>query len=199
MSLGELTRAVLGVELTMGELLEELRHSEPTVVTPSQPPIRAAAAGNEPAENSFWIGSIGYENFADVARFAAHLRRHGIEMMVDVRELAISRRRGFAKTALAAALAEEGIEYVHMRALGNPKPYRDLYKAGRVEEGRRLYERHLAAEGGGALRDLMAQSRERCCAVMCVEHDRGGCHRDVVLRELKRMAGGSLTVAELAK
>lgn len=200
MSLGDLTQVVLGVELTMDELLGELCDGEPAVrATSSRTPRGATPAGDNSVGESVWIGSIGYEKFNDVARFAAHVRKRGVDVMIDVRELPISRRPGFAKSALAAALAEEGIEYVHMRALGNPKPYRDLYKAGRADEGRRLYARYLASEGGDALKELMARSRERRCAVMCLEHDRGVCHRDIVLHELEQMAGGSLTVAELAK
>ena len=51
-------------------------------------------------------------------------------------------------------MADVGVEYVHIRALGNPKPYRDLYKSGRVEEGRRCYEKHLLSEQRGALEGL---------------------------------------------
>ena len=45
--------------------------------------------------------------------------------------------------ALAAALADAEIEYEHVRALGNPKPYRELYRSGRVDEGVERYRAHL--------------------------------------------------------
>ena len=86
-----------------------------------------------------------------------------------MRELAISRRRGYAKTALAEAMAAEGIEYVHMRALGNPKPFRDLYKSGRVHEGRAQYERFLREERRDALDGLVVLLQEKPSALMCVE------------------------------
>ena len=65
------------------------------------------------------------------ASLVATLREAGVQRLVDVRKFPSSRRRGFSKTALAAALDAAGIEYVHARALGNPKPNRDLWRAGR--------------------------------------------------------------------
>ena len=50
--------------------------------------------------------------------------------------------------------AEGVIEYQHVRALGNPKPYRDLYKAGRIAEGERRYRKHLHNGSYGALIEL---------------------------------------------
>jgi uncharacterized protein (DUF488 family) len=98
---------------------------------------------------------------------------------------------------LSEALSAEGVEYVHMRALGNPKAFRDLYKSGRAAEGRRLYEEHLLEVGGEALRELGEHVRERRCALMCVEHDLNACHRDVVFRALADAMDGELEVAEL--
>ena len=50
-------------------------------------------------------------------------------------------------------MADVGVEYVHIKALGNPKPFRDLYKSGNVEEGQRCYEEHLLGERRGALKE----------------------------------------------
>jgi uncharacterized protein (DUF488 family) len=48
-----------------------------------------------------------------------------ITRLIDVRELPISRRKGFAKTALSTALAVAGIEYVHLKGPGDPKDGRE--------------------------------------------------------------------------
>jgi uncharacterized protein (DUF488 family) len=145
-----------------------------------------------------WVGSIGYERYRDNSDFAQRLADAGVERLVDVRELPISRRRGYAKTALGDVLRTVGIEYVHIKALGNPKPFRDLYKSGRAEEGRRLYERHLLSEGRDALDDLVPLLRDKRTALMCVEHDPSVCHRTVIVDALRDELQLDLDVAEIA-
>jgi uncharacterized protein (DUF488 family) len=56
------------------------------------------------------------------------LSQHGIETVVDIRELPLSRKRGFSKNALATALYLAGLGYIYLRALGCPKPVRDRYR-----------------------------------------------------------------------
>ena len=65
------------------------------------------------------VFTIGYED-ATPDRVRAALRAAGVATVVDVRALANSRRPGFAKRALSAALAEAGIGYRHLPALGTP-------------------------------------------------------------------------------
>ena len=151
----------------------------------------------DPVTDSRPLASVGYAGFARNTDLAARLRAAGVERLIDVRALANSRRRGFAKTALTAALASAGIEYVHMRALGNPKPGRDLYRSGRVAEGRALFERHLLGEQRGALEELAAQIAERRCALMCVEADPASCHRTAVIDALRSELGLALDVIEI--
>ncbi len=117
--------------------------------------------------------------------------------MVDVRELPISRRRGFAKSALAAALAEEAIEYVHLRSMGNPKEFRDLYKSGKVAEGRAGYEQLLAHERTEELRELAATIQEKRSALMCVEAEEDVCHRQVIFEALRDQVGLDLDIAQI--
>lgn len=172
----DLSRAVLGEALTPGQVfavlgLEDLGlHSQRSAGTTSE--LR--------------VGSVGYERYKDNADFARRLSEAGVERLVDVRELPISRRRGYAKTALSEAMAAAGIEYVHVRALGNPKPFRDMYKAGRAEEGRAHYERFLREERADALHGLVELLQEKkMTALMCVEHDPATCHRSVITDALR--------------
>ena len=141
---------------------------------------------------------MGYAAFTLNSDLAARLRAAGIERLIDVRALASSRRRGFAKTALAAALAAQGIEYVHMRGLGNPKAGRELYRRGRVAEGRMLFECHLLGEQRAALAELAHLVAERRCALMCVEADPARCHRSAVIDALRRELGLVLDVTEIS-
>ena len=65
------------------------------------------------------IFTIGYES-TTVAEFIGALQSAGVKRVIDVRAVPNSRRPGFSKTPLRNALAEEGIDYVHLRALGTP-------------------------------------------------------------------------------
>jgi uncharacterized protein (DUF488 family) len=85
-----------------------------------------------------------------------------------------------------------------MRSLGNPKPFRDLYKSGRAAEGRELYEHHLLNERRAALDDLVVLIREKRCALMCVEHDPATCHRTVIVDALRNELALDLDVAEIS-
>ena len=147
--------------------------------------------------NGVWVGSIGYERYKLNTDFAAQLRAAGVERLIDVRQLPISRRRGYAKSALSAVLSEYGVEYIHMRSLGNPKPTRDLYKSGNAAEGRAGYTRYLLDEQREALALLAEHLSDRRCALMCVEHDVAVCHRDVIFSALRNELGLDLDVAEI--
>jgi uncharacterized protein (DUF488 family) len=165
---------------------------ESTPFDPSEPP----PPNGESA--SVWVGSIGYERYRSVEDFARKLADAGVERLLDVRELPISRRRGFAKSALATALAEHSVEYLHVRSMGNPKEFRDLYKSGRVAEGRTGYEQLLAYERGDDLRELAATIQEKRSALMCVEDDEDACHRQVIFAALRDEVGLDLEVTRIA-
>jgi hypothetical protein len=185
-SVAELTQTVFGEALSLGAAFARLGF---------EVPHRAKTFATQPA--ALWVGSVGYERFKDNRDFAALLAAKGVDRLVDVRELPISRRRGYAKTALAGALAAAGIEYVHLRGLGNPKPYRHLYKSGHVEEGRKLYKRYLLGERRDVLDQLVPLLREKRTVLMCLEHDAAACHRTVIFNALRDDLRLELDVAEL--
>jgi uncharacterized protein (DUF488 family) len=135
------------------------------------------------------VFSVGYAGFATNTELAARLAASQVAVLVDVRALASSRRRGFSRTALAEALAGAGVEYVHMRELGNPREGRELYRAGRIAEGRAFFERRLRVEGAAALTALAALVLDRRCALMCRERDPADCHRTVIVEALARSLG----------
>lgn len=193
-TLADLTRSLFGKSLTLDQVFEMVQSSdlaEPIAVESSHAEREAKAV------ETIWVGSIGYERHRNPAEFAALLRRAQVERVIDVRELPISRRRGYAKTALSKSLAEEGIEYVHMRGLGNPKQFRDLYKSGRVSDGRTAYERHLLVERIDELRQLAPMLKDRRSALLCVEHDPTVCHRSVIIDALRYELGLKLDVGEV--
>lgn len=115
---------------------------------------------------------------------------------MDVRELPLSRRRGFSKTALGEALGAVGIEYVHVRALGNPKPNRERYWSGDVAGGARVYRKHLHNGSYPALLELAESLDGDAACLLCFEHDHAVCHRDVIVESLRELRPG-LTVQHL--
>ncbi|MEM8761163.1 MAG: DUF488 domain-containing protein, partial [Pseudomonadota bacterium] len=108
------------------------------------------------------IVTIGYEK-ATLDDVCARLTAAGVTRLVDVRAVASSRRAGFSKSLLAAGLAEAGIAYTHLRALGTPKAGRDAVRVGRVEEMRRIYDNALeqpeAVDAFAELRAMAAAER----------------------------------------
>lgn len=126
------------------------------------------------------LATIGYEGATQPAVIAT-LRAAGIALLIDVRAVAASRRAGFSKTVLAGSLAAAGIDYLHLRDLGTPKPGRDAARAGRTEEMRRIFAAHMAdPPAQAALARAAREARARPACLLCFEADHAGCHRDVL-------------------
>jgi uncharacterized protein (DUF488 family) len=119
--------------------------------------------------------TTGYEQHATAHDLIASLRTVGIDRLVDVRELPLSRRRGFSKTALAGALADDGIAYEHVRALGNP--YRELYRSGRRASGAARYRKRLRNGSRQAVTGLATSLKATTTCILCVEAAHETCHR----------------------
>jgi uncharacterized protein (DUF488 family) len=123
--------------------------------------------------------SLGYEG-RDPEGFVRLLQQRGIDRVVDVRALPLSRKRGFSKRKLCAFLAGHGIEYVHVRRAGNP--YRD--QKNDIKRCLALYAGYLdgapeiVTEVEGALHGRRA-------ALLCVEADHKHCHRSVLAARLQ--------------
>ena len=128
------------------------------------------------------VATIGYEG-ATVEGFLDALRRAGVDLLVDVRAVASSRRPGFAKTRLAANLATADVAYLHLRALGTPADGRAAARAGRHDELRRVFAEHLASDAAqealAHLAALVADEGRRVC-LLCLEADPAHCHRLLV-------------------
>jgi uncharacterized protein (DUF488 family) len=130
------------------------------------------------------IVSVGYEG-RTIDDFVTELVRAGVQTVADVRLNAISRKAGFSKTRLREALAAAGIDYRHMRSLGNTKENRRPFWEGRVEEGRQVFrERLQSPEAESSLNELSALVRDQVVAVLCFETDVEKCHRKVIIDEV---------------
>jgi len=127
------------------------------------------------------IFTIGYEG-ATVGEVIDALERAGVEQLIDVRQLPLSRRPGFSKRSLAAALAERGIGYVHLRALGTPKPGRDAAKKGDRSTLEAVYATQLdLPEAQAQAAQMRALAAEKRSALLCFERDPSMCHRRLLL------------------
>lgn len=130
------------------------------------------------------IVSVGYEG-RTIDDFVADLVRAGVRTVADVRLNAISRKTGFSKNRLRDALAAAGIDYRHMRSLGNAKENRLPFWEGRVEEGQRVFREALQTpEAESSLDELSALACDQVVAVLCFETDVEKCHRKVIIDEV---------------
>lgn len=117
-----------------------------------------------------------------MADFLAALTAAGVQRVIDVRALPLSRRPGFSKTTLAASLAEAGIGYVHLKALGTPKRGRDAAKKGDVATLEAVYADQLELpEAQVQAAQMLALAVEMPSALLCYERDPRHCHRTLLL------------------
>ena len=130
------------------------------------------------------LATIGYEGKTQ-AQMIVELKAAGVELVVDVRAVAASRRPGFSKTILAASLAEAGVGYEHLRGLGTPKAGRDAARAGRTDEMREIFSAHLAEPAAQVqLARAIELARARPIALLCYEAQACDCHRAVVAERI---------------
>ena len=131
--------------------------------------------------------TIGYER-AKPAAVLNELKRAKIDLLVDTRAVAASRRPGFSKRQLAAALDEAGIRYVHLQKLGTPAEGRAAARSGDLDTLWRVYDKHLkTAEARGALDELLALIKSgKRVALLCYCRDPNACHRSRIVANVKK-------------
>jgi uncharacterized protein (DUF488 family) len=134
------------------------------------------------------IFTIGYEA-TTMAEFLAALKAAGVERVIDVRALPLSRRPGFSKTPLKNALAEVGIDYVHLKALGTPADGRAAARAGKQSELERIYAAQLGLPEAMVQAEQMRElASEKPSALLCYEREPAQCHRSLLLDAVARDA-----------
>lgn len=133
------------------------------------------------------VYTIGYES-TNIEAFVATLSAVGVERLADVRALALSRKKGFSKKALADRLERAGIEYLHFVELGDPKPGRDAARAGNYQRFREIYESHIMGEDAQmALKRLVLVAGEQPTCLLCFERNPKLCHRSIVTSAMTRV------------
>jgi uncharacterized protein (DUF488 family) len=131
-----------------------------------------------------YLVSVGYEG-RSVEELVKELIANHVRFLVDVRLTPLSRKRGLSKRLLSAALAEVGIEYVHHRALGNPRDNRDGFRAGDAASVSRFRDDVLATDDAErAISEVTEMLNDGVVALLCFERDHVSCHRHLVVEQL---------------
>ncbi len=128
------------------------------------------------------IFTIGYEK-ATQAEVIAALEAAGVTRLIDVRAVPLSRRPGFSKNILARGLAEHGIDYVHLKALGTPPEGREAARKGKHDVLERIYAGQLELpEAMAQSAQMLALAKDQPSALLCFEREPGGCHRSLLVK-----------------
>jgi uncharacterized protein (DUF488 family) len=148
------------------------------------------------------IATIGVYGF-DRSAFLQALAAARIDVLVDVRQRRGVRGSEYAwanSRRLQEALADEGVEYLHMKELApttemREAQYREDARRGEGKRSRttlapayrRLYtEQILDPADLSPLIDLIAERRP---ALLCVERDAAACHRSLIAERLRGEEG----------
>lgn len=138
------------------------------------------------------ICTIGYEG-ATVDAFLRALKEARAELVLDIRAVAASRRKGFSKNQLAAHLANAGIACRHLRGLGTPKRGRDAAHAGDIDTFESVFLAHMEEpEAQFDLAEAVALAKERQICLLCLERDPNHCHRLIVAKRMAQETGQAL-------
>jgi uncharacterized protein (DUF488 family) len=133
--------------------------------------------------------TIGYEK-ARLADVVAALGAAGVVTLIDVRDRPISRRPGFSKRQLAAAVEAAGLRYLHLQALGTPPEGREANRRRRWPRFWQIVETKLAtAEAELALQQAAVTALARPSCLLCYEADWRCCHRRRVAEILAERHG----------
>lgn len=138
--------------------------------------------------------TIGYEGL-DLSQFIKCLTWHKVEVLVDIREIPLSRKKGFSKSALADAMVRHGIGYEHIKALGSPGSIRKQLKTDwDYTAFFSAYEDYLNGQSRAlqSLRRIIEQNRRVC--LLCFEKAHEQCHRSRVANRMAETFRGHLTV-----
>lgn len=132
------------------------------------------------------LATIGYETDTQ-GGMIARLKAAEVELVLDIRAVASSRKAGFSKTLLGNSLKEQGVDYLHLKPLGTPKPGREAARAGRIGEMHAIFNAHLEEpEAVIALAQATELAKAKRVALLCYEDDPNCCHRRIVADRIRQ-------------
>ncbi|MBL7131144.1 MAG: DUF488 domain-containing protein [Candidatus Omnitrophica bacterium] len=134
------------------------------------------------------VYTAGYEG-RNIQDFLKHLDAHNIQRVVDVREIPLSRKKGFSKNSLRQLLAESDIDYVHIKALGSPTHLRKkVYQDKDFDYFFEKYDEYLET-CRKELEELYEIINEKLSCLLCFEKEHTNCHRSAVANRVSRIDG----------
>ena len=125
------------------------------------------------------VFTIGHSNHTWEA-FAALLKRHGVQVVVDVRSRPISRHAPFAnRRRLPTLLDGEGMRHVYLGdSLGGKPLDPSLYDQDGRPDYSKIRSKRFFKDG---LDTLLRLTGESTVVLMCAEEDPTMCHRTLLL------------------
>lgn len=136
--------------------------------------------------------TLGYEGL-ELTSFIQVLAKSGVKTVVDVRELPLSRKKGYSKTAFSHALADQGVAYLHAPQLGCPKPIRQKYQQdGDWDAYTRSFLQYLKTQTG-PVQELVKLASATTACLVCFEADFNMCHRTYVARQAHLLGAPAVT------
>ena len=131
------------------------------------------------------IITLGYEG-KNIEGFIQELQHNNVQILVDVRRNAFSRKTGFSKSRLTDNLKQAGIKYVHIPELGiESKRRKNLRNEEDYNRLLREYSDELLTKEKH-LDLIMEMSEEKKIALMCFEKDIEQCHRSAIAKKLRK-------------
>lgn len=138
------------------------------------------------------LATIGYEG-ARPDDFVGTLQLVDVQMVIDIRDRAQSRRPGFSKSALRENLEKNGIGYVHLKELGDPKEGRDAARSGDLAKFHKVYAAVLETQQAiDALDQIAVLAKRLNVCLLCYERDHHECHRKIVADRLESVVGSKV-------
>ena len=139
---------------------------------------------------------IGYEGI-DVVEFVERLKKYNVTRLIDVREIPISRKKGFSKTALKGKLEKENIKYVHFKSLGSPSPLRKKLKTNwDYNYFFKTYLKYLS-KNMDAIKEVYQYISDGINCIMCFERTPEKCHRSAVANKINEYSEYGLTIKHI--
>ena len=138
--------------------------------------------------------TIGYEQ-AKPAPVMDEITGAKVDVLVDVRAVTSSRRPGFSKNQFAAALAKEGVDYLHLQKLGTPAAGRQAARAADYKRLWQIFDKHIkSAPAQEELDELvgLVKSGKRVC-LLCYCRDPAHCHRSRISALVKKRTRSRVT------
>lgn len=146
------------------------------------------------------IHTVGYEG-ETIDNFITKLKENKIRILVDIRELPLSRKKGFSKSQLSNHLENNKIEYFNIRELGSPRDVRHFYYESGDFEAFRIeylnYIRNQETKISELLLLVKNYSNKGNVGVMCFEKDHEKCHRSVLLDYIQKKFSPDIKICHI--